>query len=1082
MKIYDYNRPATVDASNAVFKIAAPSVIVTSPNGGEVWPYGTKHNITWNTIGQVSDNVTLTYSKDGGASWITIYSGATTNHSYEWTVPENVSSTCKVKVKDNDPPYIEDTTDSVFSIAYPIITVTRPNGGEIFAVSDNENINWSANGTVSNSLKIQYSRDNFVLDVHEIADNVPNTGMYVWTVPEVLSANLRVRITDNAAAQITDKSNAAFSILPFPVVTLDAPNGGETWRIGTVQSIKWHDNGGPVSNNLKLEYSIDGGTNWKAIATGVANSGTYSWTIPDDYSVSTKVRITDTSRMTSTDESNSVFSIEVPEITITSPVASTFWSVGDEAAVTWTSEGTVSNNLVLQYSTDNFLTFTGMAVGEANDGVYTWIIPDEPTSGMKIRIVDGNRPATVGVSSAFTVLSYPEVTVITPNGGEEYVTGDTVNIIWASKGLKINPLTIVYSADNFATSHTIKTGVANTGKYVWTIADDVMAVNTLKIKIYDPTRTVITDTSNNTFRIRGGFNITYPTENIEWAVNEPRAITWETKGQVPNVKLEYTVDDGGTWSTIVASTSNKNTYSWVPPDYHGKQAKVRVSDSTDSTVYSISKAFNIIYYQISWQVKDYDNMDNLQNLSVRDSWWVDPSATIICPVTHEYPYGHYTTFWSKEGYIERSTDWIADANKSSTLLLENSISAQIEWHVLLSTAYNSGTDSISASSWLERRGKIVGLNAIDRADLSSATLSIYDGDTLIKTMTSSTPDANGVFWFNWADTNLVSGKTYFVKSTVVFRDSSYNSGASIDVTSELTAATQTSMLQTLQTQTATIQSQVTQDIPQKITAAKEEIKADTAKILTATETAIPQKIEESRQQAETAMKSEILNRENSVRTGEDLVVRYRTYPKVKPTLDFYDPDNIQRVAKGQMKEVSSGIYEYTITVSSGWGRGDFTIVCSESTYGSLDAMIISVIRSDIEDVAGQVSAVLGTTSGLNNFTKLADTLNSQFAVIESAIGKISKDLVDQVKEVAGSATDINSVYMQLVSIGKELKKVSSEQNVSLEKLLEVNEEKKGDMNYLKNKTQELKAVMDVNQKMIDNMANKPVTQTWFEFR
>jgi hypothetical protein len=32
------------------------------------------------------------------------------------------------------------------------------------------------------------------------------------------------------------------------------------------------------------------------------------------------------------------------------------------------------------------------------------------------------------------------------------------------------------------------------------------------------------------------------------------------------------------------------------------------------------------------------------------------------------------------------------------------------------------------------------------------------------------------------------------------------------------------------------------------------------------------------------------------------------------------------------------------------------------------------------------------------------------------------------------------------------------------------------------KTQELKAVMDINQKMIDNIANKPVTQTWFEFK
>jgi len=38
------------------------------------------------------------------------------------------------------------------------------------------------------------------------------------------------------------------------------------------------------------------------------------------------------------------------------------------------------------------------------------------------------------------------------------------------------------------------------------------------------------------------------------------------------------------------------------------------------------------------------------------------------------------------------------------------------------------------------------------------------------------------------------------------------------------------------------------------------------------------------------------------------------------------------------------------------------------------------------------------------------------------------------------------------------------------------------MRYLKNKTNELRAMMDVNQKMIDNVANEPVVQTWFEYR
>jgi len=38
------------------------------------------------------------------------------------------------------------------------------------------------------------------------------------------------------------------------------------------------------------------------------------------------------------------------------------------------------------------------------------------------------------------------------------------------------------------------------------------------------------------------------------------------------------------------------------------------------------------------------------------------------------------------------------------------------------------------------------------------------------------------------------------------------------------------------------------------------------------------------------------------------------------------------------------------------------------------------------------------------------------------------------------------------------------------------------MDYVKNKTNELKAMIELNQKMIDDVANKPITQTWYEYK
>ena len=81
------------------------------------------------------------------------------------------------------------------------------------------------------------------------------------------------------------------------------------------------------------------------------------------------------------------------------------------------------------------------------------------------------------------------------------------------------------------------------------------------------------------------------------------------------------------------------------------------------------------------------------------------------------------------------------------------------------------------------------------------------------------------------------------------------------------------------------------------------------------------------------------------------------------------------VNSAAMTEVSgSGIYEYAATFSGSWGTGDFSVVCSESSLGTVDAIVISVIKHSLEDVAGMTSAVVGSTSNLNDFKGMGASL------------------------------------------------------------------------------------------------------------
>jgi methyl-accepting chemotaxis protein len=179
---------------------------------------------------------------------------------------------------------------------------------------------------------------------------------------------------------------------------------------------------------------------------------------------------------------------------------------------------------------------------------------------------------------------------------------------------------------------------------------------------------------------------------------------------------------------------------------------------------------------------------------------------------------------------------------------------------------------------------------------------------------------------------------------------------------------------------------------------------------------------------------------------------------------------------------TTGIYEYALKFDSSWGRGDFTIVCSESTKGTLDALILSVISTDLEAMAGQIAGIMGTTSGISNLKAATDAMTSQFSVLETALGKMSKDLVSQVKEASGSVSAFESVFSQLSNLAAQIKEMAGESSVNLSKLYDVSKDKKDDMVYLKNKTQELKAAMELTSQLVQRANDKPVTQTWYEYK
>jgi len=91
-------------------------------------------------------------------------------------------------------------------------------------------------------------------------------------------------------------------------LTLLAPNGGKNLVAGSTYDITWDANG--FVENVFIEYSGDNGANWTAVDT-VANTGSYSWLVPNVNSDECLVYISDADYPTTGDISDDVFRIYV---------------------------------------------------------------------------------------------------------------------------------------------------------------------------------------------------------------------------------------------------------------------------------------------------------------------------------------------------------------------------------------------------------------------------------------------------------------------------------------------------------------------------------------------------------------------------------------------------------------------------------------------------------------------------------------------------------------------------------------------------------------------------------------------------
>jgi len=268
--------------------VNAASITVTSPNTGVSWELGSGQTITWSFSDLGTDEFVRIFLLKGGSfvgeifgnnAYIPIGTGGI--GSKYWGIPLSEPT---LPAGDNYQIYIEYVCNpypclppkhmsGYFSLSTPpppTITVTSPNGGEIWQRGTTQTVTWSYTGDPGNSVLIWLRKGDLVYALigNQIDIGTNGQGSYIWPIDPTgaTGSDWTIEIFIVGNADITDTSNGYFT-LTAPVVP------PPSMKIGVYKDGVWYLDSsgdgvygpGDRANSFGLPYWIPvvGKWNWK---------------------------------------------------------------------------------------------------------------------------------------------------------------------------------------------------------------------------------------------------------------------------------------------------------------------------------------------------------------------------------------------------------------------------------------------------------------------------------------------------------------------------------------------------------------------------------------------------------------------------------------------------------------------------------------------------------------------------------------------------------------------------------------------------------------------------------------------------
>jgi formylglycine-generating enzyme len=517
-----------------------------------------------------------------GGSWLWgPYSSRVTDRSgfWQWSGLEDVGFRCA-----------KDTTLAPLPLAPTNLTATAISPYQI-------NLAWTDPSTTEDGFKVERAPGgtSTFAEIAVVGANVTsyqNTGLTPSTI-------YTYRIRAYNASGFSNYSNTATDTTQTQSITVTNPQVNANWSVGTQQQVTWTSSN--VTGNVAIKLSTDGGNTFPdSLGSAPVSAGTAMITVPNTPSATCRVKVESSSYGTVYGISPGNFSVIVPSITVTGPLAGATWVVGDQKQVTWTSSN-VTGNVTIKLSTDGGTIFSD-SIGSApvSAGTATITVPKDTSAKCRIKVVSASNGALYCLNPGnFSIVTpvTPVITVTAPLTGQNWVTGAQQQVTWTSSNVAGN-VTIKLSTDGGST-FPVTLGTAAVGAGTATIIAPINPSATCQVMVQSVNNPSVYGINPGNFNIvlpPAKITVTAPTTGQIWKVGAQQQVTWTSQNATGNVTIKLSVDGGSTFPIILGSAPvGVGTATVAAPYNPSATCRIKVELASDGSVFGMNPGdFNIV--------------------------------------------------------------------------------------------------------------------------------------------------------------------------------------------------------------------------------------------------------------------------------------------------------------------------------------------------------------------------------------------------------------------------------------------------------------------------------------------------------